>query len=113
MHPGGHLRGHRQGRPLEGFKDVDRTKILVFYPKDGVSAVQALQMQTQQGNNVGVCAVHGNFDDAQTGVKTLFSDENSGRTWPGEGISSPRPTPSTGAGFCPSWSTISPPTATC
>ena len=60
---------------LEGFKDVDRTKILVFYPKDGVSAVQALQMQTQQGNNVGVCAVHGNFDDAQTGVKILFSDE--------------------------------------
>lgn len=60
---------------LEGFKDVDRTKILVFYPKDGVSAVQALQMQTQQGSNVGVCAVHGNFDDAQTGVKTLFSDE--------------------------------------
>ena len=60
---------------LEGFKDVDRTKILVFYPKDGVSAVQALQMQTQQGGNVGVCAVHGNFDDAQTGVKILFSDE--------------------------------------
>ena len=60
---------------LEGFKDVDRTKILAFYHKDGVSAVQALQMQTQQGNNVGVCAVHGNFDDAQTGVKTLFSDE--------------------------------------
>ena len=60
---------------LEGFKDVDRTKILVFYPKDGVSAVQALQMQTQQGDNVGVCAVHGNFDDAQTGVKILFSDE--------------------------------------
>ena len=60
---------------LEGFKDVDRTKILVFYPKDGVSDVQALQMKTQQGNNVGVCAVHGNFDDAQTGVKTLFSDE--------------------------------------
>ena len=47
----------------------------MFYPKDGVSAVQALQMQTQQGSNVGVCAVHGNFDDAQTGVKTLFSDE--------------------------------------
>ncbi len=60
---------------LEGFKDVDRTKILVFYPKDGVSAVQALQMQTQQGGNVGVCAVYGNFDDAQTGVKILFSDE--------------------------------------
>ena len=60
---------------LEGFKDVDRTKILVFYPKNGVSAVQALQMKTQQGDNVGVCAVHGNFDDAQTGVKILFSDE--------------------------------------
>ena len=59
----------------EGFQDVDRTKILVFYPKDGVSEVQALQMKTQEGNNVGVCAVHGNFDDAQTGVKILFSDE--------------------------------------
>ena len=60
---------------LEGFKDVDRTRILVFYPKDGVSEVQGLQMKTQEGNNVGVCAVHGNFDDAQTGVKILFSDE--------------------------------------
>lgn len=61
---------------LEGFRDVDRTKILVFYPKDGVSAIQALQMQTQEGDNVGVCAVYGNFDDAQTGVKQLFSDVN-------------------------------------
>ena len=60
---------------LEGFKDVDKTKILVFYPQDGVSAIQGLQMQTQEGDNVGVCAVYGNFDDAQTGVKTLFSDE--------------------------------------
>jgi threonine synthase len=60
---------------LEGFKDVPRTKILVFYPKDGVSQVQQLQMITQEGNNVGVTAVHGNFDDAQTGVKRLFSDE--------------------------------------
>ena len=59
---------------LEGFRDVDGTRILVFYPKDGVSAVQQLQMTTQQGNNVGVCSVAGNFDDAQTGVKTLFSD---------------------------------------
>ncbi len=61
---------------LEGFRDVDKTKILVFYPKDGVSAIQALQMQTQEGDNVGVCAVYGNFDDAQTGVKQLFSDES-------------------------------------
>ena len=60
---------------LEGFRDVDRTRILVFYPKDGVSEVQGLQMKTQEGKNVGVCAVHGNFDDAQTGVKILFSDE--------------------------------------
>ena len=60
---------------LEGFKDVDRTRILVFYPKNGVSAVQELQMVTQEGENVGVCSVVGNFDDAQTGVKKLFSDE--------------------------------------
>lgn len=61
---------------LEGFKDVPRTKILVFYPKDGVSEVQELQMVTQEGDNVGVAAVAGNFDDAQTGVKRLFSDED-------------------------------------
>ena len=60
---------------LEGFKDVDHTKIMVFYPKDGVSDIQQLQMATQEGANVGVSAVVGNFDDAQTGVKTLFSDE--------------------------------------
>ena len=60
---------------LEGFKDVDHTRILVFYPKDGVSAIQELQMVTQEGGNVGVCSVVGNFDDAQTGVKKLFSDK--------------------------------------
>ena len=60
---------------LEGFRDVDRTRILVFYPRDGVSAIQELQMVTQEGDNVGVCSVAGNFDDAQTGVKKLFSDE--------------------------------------
>ena len=54
---------------------MPRTRILVFYPKDGVSQVQELQMVTQEGTNVGVCAVRGNFDDAQTGVKALFSDE--------------------------------------
>lgn len=59
---------------LEGFCDVDHTKILVFYPKDGVSDIQQLQMVTQEGGNVGVCAVIGNFDDAQTGVKRIFSD---------------------------------------
>ena len=60
---------------LEGFKNVPKTRILVFYPKDGVSQVQQLQMITQEGDNVGVAAVVGNFDDAQTGVKRLFSDE--------------------------------------
>lgn len=59
---------------LEGFADVPGTKILVFYPNDGVSDVQKLQMVTQAGKNVMVSAVHGNFDDAQTGVKTIFGN---------------------------------------
>ena len=59
---------------LEGFRDVPGTKILVFYPKEGVSDIQELQMNTQEGENVGVCAVVGNFDDAQSGVKQIFSD---------------------------------------
>ncbi len=59
---------------MEGFADVPQTKIMVFYPKNGVSAVQEAQMVTQEGQNVGVCAVRGNFDDAQAGVKRIFSD---------------------------------------
>ena len=59
---------------MEGFADVEQTKIMVFYPKDGVSAVQEAQMVTQEGANVGVCSVVGNFDDAQAGVKRIFSD---------------------------------------
>ena len=59
---------------MEGFADVPQTKIMVFYPKDGVSKVQETQMVTQDGENVGVCAVVGNFDDAQAGVKRIFSD---------------------------------------
>lgn len=58
---------------LEGFKDVDNTKIIVFYPVDGVSPMQKHQMNTQEGNNVNVCAIKGNFDDAQTGVKKIFT----------------------------------------
>lgn len=61
---------------LEGFRDVPGTSILVFYPRDGVSDVQKLQMVTQQGENVGVCSVNGNFDDAQGGVKTIFGDRD-------------------------------------
>ncbi len=59
---------------LEGYKDVKGTKIKVFYPTGGVSRVQKLQMQTQEGSNVSVSAIVGNFDDAQTGVKNIFSD---------------------------------------
>ncbi len=59
---------------LEGFKDVEGTSILVFYPEDGVSPMQKRQMKTQEGNNVGVCALKGNFDDCQNGVKAIFTD---------------------------------------
>lgn len=60
---------------LEGFKDVPGTKIMVFYPNDGVSPMQKLQMTTQAGENVAVCAINGNFDDAQNGVKKIFTDK--------------------------------------
>lgn len=59
---------------LEGFCDVTSTSIVVFYPKDGVSKIQERQMVTQRGKNVSVAAVHGNFDDAQTGVKHIFAE---------------------------------------
>ena len=60
---------------LEGYRDVPGTKIKVFYPTGGVSRVQKLQMQTQEGKNVSVEAIVGNFDDAQNGVKRIFSDK--------------------------------------
>ncbi len=59
---------------LAGFADVEGTKIVVFYPKDGVSPIQERQMVTQKGANTLVVGIHGNFDDAQTGVKRIFSD---------------------------------------
>lgn len=61
---------------LEGFADVPGTEIIVFFPKDGVSKIQALQMTTQEGKNVHVYAIDGNFDDAQTGVKNIFNDKD-------------------------------------
>lgn len=61
---------------LSGFADVPHTKIIVFYPKGGVSHIQELQMITQKGANTFVAGVHGNFDDAQTGVKKMFNDES-------------------------------------
>ena len=60
---------------LEGFCDAPGVRIAVYYPEEGVSAMQKLQMQTQRGGNVAVIAVRGNFDDAQTGVKRMFADE--------------------------------------
>ncbi|MBQ1985227.1 MAG: pyridoxal-phosphate dependent enzyme, partial [Clostridia bacterium] len=60
---------------LEGFKDVPGTEMIVFYPENGVSPMQKRQMNTQEGENVCVCAIEGNFDDAQTGVKKIFTDE--------------------------------------
>ncbi len=60
---------------LAGFADVPGTRIIVFYPKDGVSHIQQLQMVTQKGENTAVIAIHGNFDDAQTGVKKIFADK--------------------------------------
>ena len=59
---------------LEGYRDVPGTKIQVFYPTNGVSAVQKKQMQTQEGKNISVKAIKGNFDDAQSGVKRIFAD---------------------------------------
>ncbi|HIT59765.1 MAG TPA: threonine synthase [Candidatus Fimousia stercorigallinarum] len=59
---------------LAGFADVPGTKIIVFYPKDGVSPIQEKQMVTQKGENTYVIGIKGNFDDAQTGVKKMFSD---------------------------------------
>ena len=64
---------------LEGFKDVENTKIIVFYPEKGVSATQKLQMTTQTGENVFVCAINGNFDDAQSNVKRIFTDSGSNK----------------------------------
>lgn len=61
---------------LEGYRDVEQTKIMVYYPEDGVSDMQKMQMTTQEGKNVSVCAIRGNFDDAQTGVKKIFADVN-------------------------------------
>ncbi|APC80866.1 TPA: threonine synthase [Clostridium botulinum] len=61
---------------LEGFDSVEGTKIVVFYPKDGVSEIQKRQMVTQEGKNTFVVGIEGNFDDAQSGVKEIFNDKD-------------------------------------
>ncbi len=60
---------------MAGFADVEGTRIIVFYPKNGVSKIQELQMVTQKGKNVEVVAIHGNFDSAQSGVKAMFENK--------------------------------------
>ena len=64
---------------MAGFADVPGTRIIVFYPKNGVSPIQEKQMVTQKGKNTYVVAIHGNFDDAQTGVKKMFNDKELGK----------------------------------
>lgn len=71
---------------LEGFHDVDGTRILVFYPENGVSPIQKAQMVTQSGSNVCVCAINGNFDDCQRGIKEAFAAINSGKLLKGRGM---------------------------
>ena len=71
---------------LAGFQDVDGVGICVFYPHGGVSKVQRAQMVTQEGNNVTVCAVKGNFDDAQTGVKSIFAACERDQLLAGKGV---------------------------
>lgn len=61
---------------LEGFKNVEGFRVVVYYPKNGVSAIQERQMSSQEGNNVKVIGIKGNFDDAQTGVKEIFGDDD-------------------------------------
>jgi threonine synthase len=71
---------------LEGFKDVPGVKIIVFYPRGGVSPVQEAQMNTTGGRNTYVCAVEGNFDDCQNGVKAIFGNEEMIRLLGGRGV---------------------------
>ena len=71
---------------LEGFKNVEGTTISVFYPEEGVSDMQKRQMATQEGDNVFVCAVKGNFDDCQNGVKAIFTDKEMARELEQNGI---------------------------
>ncbi len=71
---------------LAGFAGVKGTRIVVFYPKDGVSPIQEKQMVTQKGDNTLVVGIHGNFDDAQTGVKRIFSDREFARELDGKGF---------------------------
>lgn len=71
---------------LAGYADVPRVRIQVFYPSEGVSPVQKLQMATQEGGNVSVCGIKGNFDDAQSAVKRIFTSARAAEKIKGEGL---------------------------
>ena len=86
---------------LEGFANVGGVRIFVFYPHEGVSEMQRLQMVTQRGKNVGVCGVIGNFDDAQSGVKQIFSNEKSTKNSRIPSLGSLRPIRSLGSARAP------------
>ena len=99
---------------LNGFADRAHTRIVVYYPDDGVSAVQERQMITQPGDNLTVFRVAGDFDDCQGAVKAVFDDDAFAAELAAtrHGLHSRRPTPSTGAGSCRRSSTTSAPTRT-
>lgn len=85
---------------MAGFADVPGTRIIVFYPKGGVSQVQELQMVTQKGDNTDVVAIHGNFDDARAESRPFSGTGSSRRRWRPWAISSRPPTPSTSDAWC-------------
>ena len=98
---------------LDGYHDIPGVEIAVFYPTGGTSEIQRLQMATQEGGNVAVYAVRGNFDDAQTGVKKVFGDKAIAARLAERNIRLSAPTPSTGDVLCRRSSTILPLTLSC
>ena len=93
---------------LDGYHDIPGVEIAVFYPTGGTSEIQRLQMATQEGANVAVYAVRGNFDDARTGVKRVFGDKAIAARLAERNIRLPAPIPSTGAASCRRSSITSP-----
>ena len=98
---------------LDGYHDIPGVEIAVFYPTGGTSEIQRLQMATQEGANVAVYAVRGNFDDAQTGVKKVLVTLPLQQSLPSGTSACPAPTPSTGAVWCRRSSITLPPMPSC
>ena len=91
---------------MAGFANVEGTRIIVFYPKNGVSKVQEMQMVTQTGDNVDVVAIHGNFDNAQSGVKAMFEDKKLAEELDKHGYQFHLPIQSTSDVWCRRWCTM-------